>query len=123
MLAEKAALLGQEAELDGAEENNSHSTQPTDFVSKRGSSVEPLTAPNESTSDPLTTASEPTVPTEPSPYKSEKARGKMRASDQGVSQTSAEKLPEEDVMRLAQAGVGPNGYIPTQEWVASWQKG
>ncbi|EIW70902.1 hypothetical protein TREMEDRAFT_43442 [Tremella mesenterica DSM 1558] len=51
---------------------------------------------------------------------SEKARGKMRAVE---SDKGEEELADEELLKVAMAGVGPNGYVPTQEWVASWQKG
>jgi hypothetical protein len=58
---------------------------------------------------------------------SEKARGKMRATDSVTSLPSPpgrdEDMGDDELMRVAQSGVGPNGYIPTQEWVSSWQKG
>ncbi|KDQ20543.1 hypothetical protein BOTBODRAFT_26557 [Botryobasidium botryosum FD-172 SS1] len=50
---------------------------------------------------------------------SEKARGKMRArSSESVDTTAS-------LERLAAAGVavGRNGFVPTQEWVSSWQQG
>ncbi|KAI6150862.1 high-temperature-induced dauer-formation protein-domain-containing protein [Pisolithus tinctorius] len=48
--------------------------------------------------------------------KSEKARGKMRERSVSSETTSSAEL-------LASAGVGRNGFVPTQEWVASWQQG
>ena len=58
---------------------------------------------------------------------SEKARGKMRATESVTSLTSPRsasgELADDELLRIADAGVGPNGYIPTQEWVSSWQKG
>ncbi|KAG8897955.1 hypothetical protein FRB99_007774 [Tulasnella sp. 403] len=50
---------------------------------------------------------------------SEKARGKMK--EQG-SVTEIEILDPE-LERVAAAGVGRNGFVPTQDWVASWQQG
>ncbi|KAG9024760.1 hypothetical protein FRB95_011122 [Tulasnella sp. JGI-2019a] len=50
------------------------------------------------------------------PGRSEKARGKMRQND---------PLDEEydpELERIAAAGVGRNGFVPTQEWVTSWQE-
>ncbi|KAJ6623397.1 high-temperature-induced dauer-formation protein-domain-containing protein [Mycena sp. CBHHK59/15] len=47
---------------------------------------------------------------------SEKARGKMRARRSHSLDTSS-------LDRVAAAGVGRNGFVPTQEWVTSWQQG
>ncbi|KIP06021.1 hypothetical protein PHLGIDRAFT_30681 [Phlebiopsis gigantea 11061_1 CR5-6] len=64
----------------------------------------------------------PTLPTasissEPPAVPSEKVRGKMRAR---VSQSEDMTGSLE---RLAAAGVGRNGFVPTREWVTSWQQG
>ncbi|KAI0362682.1 hypothetical protein OH77DRAFT_1500300 [Trametes cingulata] len=63
------------------------------------------------------TATETQIGSEGTSVKSEKARGKMRAgrSSSGDMTGSLE--------RLAASGVGRNGFVPTQEWVASWQQG
>ncbi|KAJ7632398.1 high-temperature-induced dauer-formation protein-domain-containing protein [Roridomyces roridus] len=47
---------------------------------------------------------------------SEKARGKMRAR-------RSQSLEGINLDRVAAAGVGRNGFVPTQEWVTSWQQG
>ncbi|KAG6829848.1 hypothetical protein H0H92_003291 [Tricholoma furcatifolium] len=47
---------------------------------------------------------------------SEKARGKMR-------ERRSESLDTDSVDRVAAASVGRNGFVPTQEWVTSWQQG
>ncbi|KAG1883192.1 high-temperature-induced dauer-formation protein-domain-containing protein [Suillus subluteus] len=47
---------------------------------------------------------------------SEKARGKMKARRSMSSDTI-------NGDRMAAAGVGRNGFLPTQEWVTSWQQG
>ena len=49
---------------------------------------------------------------------SEKARGKMRAAGRSLSGDMTGSLE-----RLAAAGVGRNGFVPTQEWVSSWHQG
>jgi len=61
---------------------------------------------------------------------SEKARGKMRAVDSSISDSNVNgeeegmvDVADEELLRVASAGVGPGGYVPTQEWVSSWQKG
>ena len=48
---------------------------------------------------------------------SEKARGKMKARRSlSVEMTGS-------LERIAAQGVGKNGFVPTQEWVTSWQQG
>ncbi|KAI9453437.1 hypothetical protein F5148DRAFT_968580, partial [Russula earlei] len=47
---------------------------------------------------------------------SEKARGKMR--ERSVSLETDNSLD-----RVTAAAVGRNGFVPTQEWVTSWQQG
>ncbi|EJD53359.1 hypothetical protein AURDEDRAFT_111005 [Auricularia subglabra TFB-10046 SS5] len=47
---------------------------------------------------------------------SEKARGKMRARNESFDADAS-------LERIAAAGVGRNGFVPTQEWVTSWQQG
>jgi len=58
-------------------------------------------------------------PTAPAPL-SEKARGKMKEGS-GASIGGTDLDPE--LERVAAAGVGRNGFVPTHEWVASWQQG
>lgn len=45
---------------------------------------------------------------------SEKARGKMRAASEDMTAS---------LERIEAAVVGRNGFVPTQEWVTSWQQG
>ncbi|KAJ7470526.1 high-temperature-induced dauer-formation protein-domain-containing protein [Mycena latifolia] len=60
----------------------------------------------------------PTSETAPvSTSTSEKARGKMRARRSQSLDTNG------SLDRVAAAGVGRNGFVPTQEWVTSWQQG
>jgi hypothetical protein len=47
---------------------------------------------------------------------SEKARGKMRQRTQSLDGSLS-------IERAAAAAVGRNGFVPTQEWVTSWQQG
>ncbi|KAJ7489937.1 high-temperature-induced dauer-formation protein-domain-containing protein [Mycena galericulata] len=47
---------------------------------------------------------------------SEKVRGKMKARRSQSSDTTG-------LDRVAAAGIGRNGFVPTQEWVTSWQQG
>jgi len=46
---------------------------------------------------------------------SEKAKGKMKERRSSSNSSSLE--------RIAAQGVGRNGFMPTQEWVTSWQQG
>ena len=129
MLAEKAALLGRR---EADEEPNSpmeelRSRSPTSI---RSAAQLPIFSGDLRDSNPLSVTSpmydlgEPEV--RPQPL-SEKARGKMRATDSATSLASltgdAPEIPDEELMKVASSGVGPNGYIPTQDWVSSWQKG
>lgn len=50
--------------------------------------------------------------------RSEKARGKMRERHRPESLELSGSLE-----RIAAAGVGRNGFVPTQDWVTSWQQG
>ena len=50
--------------------------------------------------------------------KSEKARGKMRERQRSESVDMSGSLE-----RIAAAGVGRNGFVPTQDWVTSWHQG
>ncbi|KAG8821176.1 hypothetical protein FRC19_008197 [Serendipita sp. 401] len=47
---------------------------------------------------------------------SEKARGKLRERDDSLDMS-------DPALRAAAVAVGKNGFIPTQEWVSSWQRG
>ncbi|KAI0340618.1 hypothetical protein BDW22DRAFT_1360028 [Trametopsis cervina] len=64
-----------------------------------------------------TLATDHTLPDGEQEGPSEKARGKMRAG-RSMSGDMTRSLE-----RLAASGVGRNGFIPTQEWVTSWQQG
>lgn len=129
-IAEKAALLGREAEEE----------EPTSPMEERRHplpadvphDLQPLTSPGDLNviTDPLSLASPTSEAPEPDylPHAmSEKAMGKMRATESVTSLASVVGeglgIPDEELMKVAAAGVGPNGYIPTQEWVSSWQKG
>lgn len=120
MLAEKAALLGRTEE---DEEDDSRRTLTEEPISTIAPPI--LT----DTSDPLggsPTSDGPESPAVTPLPMSEKARGKMRA--QSVSSVTTTQIVEdgttdEEIVKLAEGGVGPNGYVPTQEWVSSWQKG
>lgn len=128
MIAEKAALLGRETEDTETEIPRLGSENPTSPIEERANPSLTITTPGDGhTPDPLTTTT--ATPTSASVNgMSEKARGKMRAVDPTTSQAGEEdgelvEVPDEELMKVAMAGVGPNSYIPTQEWVSSWQKG
>jgi hypothetical protein len=138
MLAEKAALLSRSGQ---DEEEPEIATTPTRSSRGTETTVEHLTSPGEQVSDPIILQSRVQIelftPTS-TPNKtsnvvlSEKARGKMRATESfspGETSPTEEvdvqlvKETDEELMRLASEGVGPNRYVPTEGWVASWQKG
>ncbi|ORY21894.1 high-temperature-induced dauer-formation protein-domain-containing protein [Naematelia encephala] len=128
MLAEKAALLGRATD---DYELPSSPTQERKQSTDVPTATQPLTSPGDlqNGADPLshtsTNAEQPEPDHKPQPL-SEKARGKMRATESVTSlssPTSEAEVPDDELMKVAYAGVGPNGYIPTQEWVSSWQKG
>ena len=120
MLAEKAALLGREIGDDDSQ-------RPVEGVQ-----TQPLTSPgvNDAPAEAQNLSQLPPPPIAVQEM-SEKARGKMRAvqpeelTSPGLDDASINtpEIPDEELMKVAQAGVGPNRYVPTQEWVSSWQKG
>lgn len=103
--AEKARLLereqGSETELADLEEGI------------RQLELGELPTPDgEPTARPLTSPTSETVPLGGGPGAvSEKARGKMRARRSDSVDTTG------SLERIAAAGVGKNGFVPTQEWV------
>ncbi|WWD17544.1 hypothetical protein CI109_101985 [Kwoniella shandongensis] len=138
MLAEKAALLGQvDHDVDAEDDSSSRpaSRRPLSPSTEEApeSDPQPFTTPGDLnvSSDPLAESTQSALPPPPMSVNtqplSEKARGKMRATESTTSlsspTTEGPEIPDEELMKVAQAGVGPNGYIPTQEWVSSWQKG
>lgn len=108
MLAEKAALLAFE------EEDEDDTGAPAAEAEASAPTPPPVT--------PATEEAPETPVAEDAPHQpmSEKARGKMRATE--ADEAQEDDISEEELMRVAAAGVGPNGYVPTQEWVTSWQK-
>ncbi len=75
----------------------------------RGSSENP---PPTTRSDSRNSFSLPTSPeTSDSPVMSEKARGKMRERSVSID------ILDPELERLAAAGIGKTGFVPTQEWV------
>ncbi|EKM55702.1 uncharacterized protein PHACADRAFT_256512 [Phanerochaete carnosa HHB-10118-sp] len=86
---------------------------PDDIEAQRRSTSEDRTGrPLMSPTLPIASVSTEMPPNGPS----EKARGKMRA------RAGSEELTG-SLERLAASGVGRNGFVPTQEWVTSWQQG
>ena len=108
--AEKARLLGSEqlgeTELGTLEEG----TREPDVL---GGAHSPEDEPSARTLSSLTSEVLPPAGS----TLSEKARGKMKARRSlSVEMTGS-------LERIAAQGVGKNGFVPTQEWVTSWQQG
>lgn len=89
--------------------SNSRTNQP--------SYTSPLFTPGEAEEDPLASAAVNASRANAKPM-SDKAKGKRRMSSGTIGGEGSEELHQ-----LALQGIGPNGYVPTAEWVASWQKG
>jgi len=112
MIAEKAALLSTHDQEDEIPRLTSDQPSPIDEI--RDPALSMIT-PGENNVDPLTN---PVA----GGGMSEKARGKMRAVDTSTEEEVID-IGDEELLGIAAAGVGPSGYVPTQEWVSSWQKG
>ena len=114
---EKARLLSMEISLDLPRETGSTDRLP-ETAARDGEEQHPSTRPLMSP----TTAETRGISTPPNGQDaaapSEKARGKMRAAGRSLSGDMTGSLE-----RLASAGVGRNGFVPTQEWVTSWHSG
>ncbi|KZP20792.1 hypothetical protein FIBSPDRAFT_919775 [Athelia psychrophila] len=110
--AEKARLLEREQEGETELAELEEGTRQLDLA-------ETLTPPDgELTARPLTSPTSETFPAGEGPGAiSEKARGKMKARRSMSVETTG------SLERIAAAGVGKNGFVPTQEWVTSWQQG
>ena len=101
--AEKARMLQNEGATRG--DQNAQETDSETNPSARASSEEYVTAT--------------VFPTSDNPYESqisEKARGKLRER----RSPSIDTLGPLDHVPL---NIGRNGFVPTQEWVTSWQQG
>lgn len=124
MLAEKAALLGRE--IEEGDLGESHERVHEVDATAGGDDEFTVVVPKSPKSSPGLAQSSngsdgaPAPGSPGRPAMSEKARGKMRATE---SVTSLHDEEDEELLKLAAGGVGPNGYVPTQEWVSSWQKG
>ncbi|KAJ9094420.1 hypothetical protein QFC21_005959 [Naganishia friedmannii] len=90
---------------------------PVSPYTKESSTTLPLFTPGEAEEDPLASAEENAHRAQAKPL-SDKAKGKRRMSSGTIGGDGSEELQQ-----LALQGIGPNGYVPTAEWVASWQKG
>ena len=106
---EKARLL--ERETSSRRESSEHSLDPplsSRDQPQRGASLD------DETPRPLIS---PTIGSVPEDTLSEKARGKLKErSSMSVEMTRS-------LERIALAGIGRNRFVPTQEWVTSWQQG
>ena len=106
---EKARLL--ESEASSRRESSEVNSDPQ--LSSRDSPQRGLSLDDEAPR-PLVS---PTTGLMPEGTPSEKARGKMRErSSISVEMTRS-------LERIALAGIGRNRFVPTQEWVTSWQQG
>jgi len=110
---EKARLLESEASSRRESADNPVVATPLEFPDRHPQgldeeisvSVSPLVSP------------QPSEDVNAAGSLSEKARGKMKA--RGSLSTDMTTSLE----RMAAAGIGRNGFVPTQEWVTSWQQG
>lgn len=109
---EKARLL--ESEASSRRESSEHSLDPQ--LSSRDSLQRGPSLDDEIDEMPRPLVS-PTTGSIPEGALSEKARGKLRqGSSMSVEMTRS-------LERIALAGIGRNRFVPTQEWVTSWQQG
>jgi len=104
---EKARLL--EREASSRWESSEHAPDPVlPSGDQRGTSLD------DEAPIPLVS---PTMGSVPEDMLSEKARGKLKErSSMSLEMTRS-------LERIALAGVGRNRFVPTQEWVTSWQQG
>ncbi|KAF9792467.1 high-temperature-induced dauer-formation protein-domain-containing protein [Thelephora terrestris] len=106
---EKARLL--ESEASSRRESAETSLDPP--LPSRDS---PQRGPSTDDEAPIPLVS-PTAGSTPESALSEKARGKLRErSSMSIEMTRS-------LERVALAGIGRNRFVPTQEWVTSWQQG
>ncbi|ODN80001.1 hypothetical protein L202_03866 [Cryptococcus amylolentus CBS 6039] len=136
--AEKSALLGDHGNGQELDEDDAQASLSALNRSLPGVDGDGQEAGGGAVSDPLQGPFVNNPPPPTSRAMSEKARGKMRATESTSSLTTingtaaagegneGERVvdeADEELLKVALAGVGPNGYVPTQEWVTSWQKG
>ncbi|KAF9228020.1 hypothetical protein BS17DRAFT_747084 [Gyrodon lividus] len=108
--AEKARLLRNDSNAALATDREAESSHDPNNVSVEDENSEEGPA----VAHPVISPSSENIP---STSTSEKARGKMR------ERRSLSLEINSSVERNASAGVGRNGFVPTQEWVTSWQQG
>ncbi|KAF8841173.1 hypothetical protein BDN67DRAFT_928885 [Paxillus ammoniavirescens] len=108
--AEKARLLRNDSDAALATDREAESSHDPNNASMQdeNSGEGPVVA------RPVTS---PSSESTPSTSTSEKARGKMR------ERRSLSLEINSSVERNASVGIGRNGFVPTQEWVTSWQQG
>ncbi|TYJ53769.1 hypothetical protein B9479_005609 [Cryptococcus floricola] len=140
--AEKSALLGDNGNGQELDEDDAQASLSALNRSLPGVDGDGQGAGGEAVSDSLQGPYVNNPPPPTSLAMSEKARGKMRATESTSSLTTINGTAaagegntageggegvvdeaDEELLKVALAGVGPNGYVPTQEWVTSWQKG
>ena len=107
---EKARLLRRETNGSVDLEAGVQSVESLPEAQSRSVSEDTTTSPLMSP----TSAESPGI-IRPSARPSEKARGKMRA---GRSMSMSNEMTG-SLERIAAAGIGRNGFVPTQEWVCS----
>ncbi|KAJ4488228.1 high-temperature-induced dauer-formation protein-domain-containing protein [Lentinula aciculospora] len=100
---EKKNLLNKEEEDDNNESSVATEIPHADMDVGPTTTAEPIVSP---TSESISSAKP-----------SEKAKGKMK------QRRSSSSLDAGSLERIAAAGIGRNGFVPTPEWVASWQQG
>ena len=106
---EKARLL--EREASSRRESSEHSL---DQLASSKDQLQEETSLEDETPRPLVS---PTMGSIPEDALSEKAKGKLRErSSMSVEMTRS-------LERVALAGIGRGRFVPTQEWVTSWQQG
>ncbi|KAH7889801.1 high-temperature-induced dauer-formation protein-domain-containing protein [Phlebopus sp. FC_14] len=109
--AEKARLLRNDSDPALRADADAQSSRPSNHTS-----VEEGNGGDGSTITQSVASSTPGSPTSSTPT-SEKARGKMR--ERNSLSLDATRTAE----RVASSGAGRNGFVPTQQWVSSWQQG
>jgi hypothetical protein len=110
---------GEKGILMSPQESHASSDLPSTPNSRaqQNSITSPLFTPGEAEEDPLASV-EVNMNRATAKPMSDKAKGKRRMSSGTMGGEGSEELHQ-----IALQGIGPNGYVPTAEWVASWQKG
>lgn len=110
---------GEKGVLTSPQDSHASSDLPSTPYARvnQNSITSPLFTPGEAEEDPLASVEVNANRANTKPM-SDKAKGKRRMSSGTMGGEGNEELHQ-----LALQGIGPNGYVPTAEWVASWQKG